>query len=193
MAKVIPENIRTTIRSQIGRIQDIANGLLTRNRVEIIGSGQFSNNDGIAKNDDQIVPELLNTCIEEIISEKRVSLRPMLGIDLIANIYSEDSYGLFAKINLSELKRILSNLINNAVEALPEKRGSITIKLNGNSDGLVSIIVSDDGKGIPSEQLPKLAQEGVSYGKEKSGESGSGLGLYHARTVIEKWGGTINN
>ena len=44
-----------------------------------------------------------------------------------------------------------------------------------------------DGKGIPPEILPKLGQRGQSFNKER----GSGLGLYHARTSIERWGGNL--
>ena len=49
------------------------------------------------------------------------------------------------------------------------------------------LISKDTGKGIPPEILAKLGQKGVTYGKA----GGNGLGLYHARTMIEGWGGSF--
>ncbi len=49
-------------------------------------------------------------------------------------------------------------------------------------------MVSDNGKGIPSHILARLGEHGISYGK-KGTESGSGLGIYHAKKTVEEWGG----
>ncbi|MBU0507156.1 hypothetical protein KJ708_14305, partial [bacterium] len=119
-----------------------------------------------------------------IISEKRTqfSSRPNL---IISSSIDRASYGLFAKIQTKEFKRFLSNLINNAAEAIAGN-GSITTTLRPADTG-VQIIVKDNGKGIPADILPKLTTKGASFGKEK----GQGLGLYHARTTIESWGGQL--
>ena len=66
--------------------------------------------------------------------------------------------------------------------------GKGLIKVGLKSDGnTILISVKDDGKGIPSDILPKLMQRGETYGKK----SGSGLGLAHAKESIELWGGNI--
>lgn len=178
----LPEEKRVVIRQQIERIQDIANNLLAKNK-----DATASN---ISKSDVKTTRvELLSSVIEEIITEKRLYFRSKLGITIEGDIYDSNSYGLFAKINLTEFKRILSNLINNAAEAFNDSNGKIVIKLYSNSNESIEIVVEDNGKGIPSEILSKLGNEGASFGKEKNSESGNGLGLYHARTTVENFGG----
>ena len=77
-------------------------------------------------------------------------------------------------------------MIDNSVEAL-EGKGAITVSLTG-SDGWITIAVSDNGKGIPLDVLPMLGRRGGTFGKT----NGSGLGLYHAKTTVEGWGGHLN-
>ncbi|MBF0363915.1 MAG: HAMP domain-containing histidine kinase, partial [Oligoflexia bacterium] len=179
---LLPEDERITVRSQIQRIQDIANDLL-RKRKEI-QSGK-SGSDDLNK----LTPQLLSSCIEEIVTEKRMTFRQYLDLHLEAQV--DQTYGIFANINLIEFKRILSNLINNATEAYDDKRGEIKVQLI--EDDLNAIVsVSDFGKGIPSDVLKKLGTIGVTHGKSTSSTSGNGLGVAHAMKTVEDWGGTFN-
>ena len=86
---------------------------------------------------------------------------------------------------IHELSRIVSNLINNAMEALGD-RGEVVIKLL-NVDTGVLIEVIDNGHGIPKEIAQRLLKEQVTFGKDK----GHGLGLWNARKRIEGWAGTL--
>jgi len=96
------------------------------------------------------------------------------------------SYGHFAAVQAVEFKRLLSNLVNNAVEAFGEGSGTVSVGLSSR-DGCVLVSVHDNGKGIPPEVLAKLGRRGETHGKG----GGSGLGLYHARTSAESWGGSL--
>jgi hypothetical protein len=96
-----------------------------------------------------------------------------------------EGYGLFADVNSSDFKRVLSNLINNSVEAVGE-RGKVKVELDGN-ESRVFVRVVDDGPGIPNDLLPKLMQRGETHGKY----DGSGLGLYSAKKKVAEWGGEI--
>jgi signal transduction histidine kinase len=102
------------------------------------------------------------------------------------SIESEASaYGLFAAVPAAELKAILSNLIDNSVDAA---NGLCRIQITLQSvSGQVAISVRDNGRGIPEHILPLLMAEGFSYGKE----NGNGIGLFHAKEVIEKSQGKI--
>ena len=54
-----------------------------------------------------------------------------------------------------------------------------------------SISVEDNGRGIPPEILEKIGVKGITYGKEGT-NSGSGLGVYHARKTVEEVHGEIS-
>ncbi|MBF0311964.1 MAG: hypothetical protein HQK52_01030 [Oligoflexia bacterium] len=175
---LLPEEERITVRSQIQRIQDIANDLLKRRKE--IQSGKTSL-DAIS-----ISPQMLSSCIEEIVTEKRMNFRQFL--DLHIEAITDQTYGIFANINLTEFKRLLSNLINNATESYDDKKGRVEISLS--QDDLNAVItVKDFGKGIPIEILAKLGVVGVTHGKDGSKNSGNGLGVAHAKKTVESWGG----
>lgn len=87
--------------------------------------------------------------------------------------------------NADTLKRVLSNLLNNAVDSI-ERDG--TVKITAETAGAFTVIsVIDNGRGIPTEVLRKLGKKRISYGK-----SGSGLGIMHANKVIQEAGGKLN-
>ena len=110
----IPEEKRIITRNAIDRIRDIANNLLYER--------QHTKNNQIA-----ISACLLTSVIDSLVSEKRMQFRTKLNMH-IEFTPSVKSYGLFSYINLHEFKRVLSNLINNAVEAMDYK-GDVIISL----------------------------------------------------------------
>ncbi|MBI4369692.1 MAG: HAMP domain-containing histidine kinase [Elusimicrobia bacterium] len=180
----LPEDERLIIRGAVNRIKDIANHLLEKNREQ--GQGKALD-DGINASP-QAEPRavvLLSSLIEPLITEKRLQFRSQAGIDISANL-DASSYGLFAKVEPREFKRVLSNLINNSVEAFRGK-GAATLSLAGENNQIL-LKVQDNGPGIPHEILAKLGQRGQTHGKA----GGSGLGLYHARTSLEAWGGSLD-
>lgn len=84
---------------------------------------------------------------------------------------------------------MLSNLINNSVEAISEK-GEIVLALRSqNADGF-DIIIKDTGAGIPSSILDRLGREKVESTK-RNVEGGHGVGLFHSRRTIEALGGSM--
>jgi signal transduction histidine kinase len=176
--KELPEEKRLLILSAIQRIDDITNDLAgnhPENLKEIVEAHKNKKNSST---------QLISSLIEPVISEKRIQWRSHQEICLESNI-NESSYGLFANVHSAEFKRIISNLLNNAKEAIDEN-GHITVSLASDSLNII-ISIKDNGRGIPSQVLPKLMSRGFSYEKEK----GSGLGLYHAKTTIESWSGDI--
>lgn len=90
------------------------------------------------------------------------------------------------KFEKIKFQRILSNILNNAIEALPESDPTITITLMAKSKGLM-LLVMDNGCGIPEEEISKVLEEGYSYQKN----TGSGLGLYDAAKTLKEAGGDL--
>ncbi|MBI3535149.1 MAG: hypothetical protein HY072_06660 [Deltaproteobacteria bacterium] len=122
--------------------------------------------------------------MDQIISEKRLEYRQRLGIEI--NFSVENAYGLCIKVSSVNFKRLISNIINNSIEAT-SKNGIISVGIRVFEEDFVDIIIQDNGKGIPTEMLEKLGQRGASFNKE----GGSGLGLFHAKKSIESWGGKL--
>lgn len=174
----IPEEKRLIIRNASQRINDIANQLLSKSKEIQKNSEPKVQNNSV---------ELLSGIVDVIVSEKRTQFRDKLGITIELDL--KNGYGVFAEMNPIELKRAVSNLINNSVEAFDIEKGLITVGVTQNTARAI-IFVKDNGKGIPSHILSKLGQQGFSHGKDRA-ESGSGLGLYHARKMIEALGGEL--
>jgi two-component system nitrogen regulation sensor histidine kinase NtrY len=92
--------------------------------------------------------------------------------------------GLVAMADSRLVSRVLSNLIGNAVDALP--RGGRIRVAAGREDGRIGVVVEDDGPGVAPEILPRLFDP---YFSAKSG--GTGLGLAIAKKIVEEHGGRI--
>jgi len=178
-----PEEKRVIVRSALGRIRDIANNLIEKNDAQDMREDS-SVRPPSGRGTDPSSVQLLSSLIDTLITEKRIQYRSQIDIDIDSNL-EPSSYGLFASVPVSEFKRVVSNLINNAVEALPGK-GRVTVRLSAD-EGWIVLRVRDNGKGIPAEVLGRLGQRGETHGKP----GGSGLGLYHAKTNIAGWGGVL--
>lgn len=87
-----------------------------------------------------------------------------------------------------EIERVLNNLIVNASEYTPEC-GEITVKVY-NKDDTLRISVSDNGWGIPEEDMANIFDEYITCAK-KFRKVGYGLGLYICKRIIEEHGGQI--
>ena len=172
----IPEESRVMIRSAANRITDIANNLILSNRA--------SGKDRTPQT--EMKRESILSLVEKLVTEKRTQFKNEIGVSIDLRIGPE-SYGLFSKVIPSELERVLSNVINNGVEALTDRLGHVAIELSSKAD-CVLIRVFDDGSGITPEVARQAFDEGFSFGKN----SGSGVGLFHAKNVIESFGGRIS-
>ena len=85
-----------------------------------------------------------------------------------------------------ELNQVWTNLIHNAIQAM-DARGTLTINVD-RQEGMVSVSITDSGKGIPLEIQSKIFEP---FFTTKSSGEGSGLGLDIAKKIIEKHQGEI--
>lgn len=93
---------------------------------------------------------------------------------------------IWSVVQVTEVQTALSNILNNASEAM-NSGGVIELSALKKNDKEYVVTISDNGKGIAPENLNKIFDRGISL--EKSG--GSGLGLYQAKRAVEWSGGTI--
>ncbi|HEV8534405.1 MAG TPA: ATP-binding protein [Candidatus Limnocylindria bacterium] len=89
----------------------------------------------------------------------------------------------------SRIEQLLMNLVGNAVKYTPTG-GEVKVAVTS-EDGEVEIAISDDGIGIPPEDVPRLAHPFV-RGTGRAGTfAGMGVGLYVARIVAEAHSGSL--
>ena len=88
----------------------------------------------------------------------------------------------------SEIRRVVCNLCGNAINYTQES-GKVVITLKCEAKDLI-FSVSDNGSGIPQEDIPNMFQR-FSQGTSKKRSTGTGLGLYLSRQIIESHGGKI--
>ena len=183
----IPEDHRVIMRNAVNRINDIANQLLEKSKR--CQNHTKTSVTTIPNESTEWMPRierhLMSSLIESIVAEKQIMYHPFDGVGIESDL--NGSYALFAEVDAIELKRALSNLINNSVEAFNNKQGVVTVALRG-YDNFLTIVVQDNGCGIPDAILNKLGESGVSHGKNGI-HSGSGLGVQHAMRTIASFGG----
>lgn len=85
---------------------------------------------------------------------------------------------------------VLCNLIDNAIKYSGEST-EITVSARLTNDGLVETSVQDKGVGIPSSVLPALFERFHRNHRNRSQISGTGLGLYISKAIIEAHDGSI--
>ena len=170
----IPEKDRSLMRTATCRINAIANSLLNEFREQ-------SRQECIAS-DVRLVS--LVSLLHSILREKKAQFSAE-AVNINLDLRQTDlSY--FAMINSEEMKRVLSNLINNSVESFIDNRGTIYLSLNGDENN-ITITVEDNGCGIAAQDQERVLQRGVSLK-----ENGTGIGLYHAKKTIESWNGILS-
>lgn len=157
------------VHSVIQRIEDIASKLLDKYRAAEPRSHSAVN----------IWP-----LIENIISEKQIFFSEQKICITLQQPYPATE--LFVFIDPKEFSAIISNLVNNSVESFGEGSGNIQVNVKREANNCI-IRISDDGSGIPEELINRVGRKGFRSSKV----GGSGLGLLHARTKLEEWGGSL--
>jgi signal transduction histidine kinase len=94
-----------------------------------------------------------------------------------------------ARFDQNKIKRVVHNLVRNAVEAMGPKGGKVVLRVERAGDGKSLVIeVSDTGPGIPKEIESRLFESFVTAGKK----GGTGLGLAIVKKIIGEHGGTVD-
>jgi signal transduction histidine kinase len=93
---------------------------------------------------------------------------------------------LVARFDEGRMARAIHNLARNAIEAMADSGGKLSIEARQENSDLV-IIVRDTGPGIPAEIEGRLFQSFVTMGKK----DGTGLGLAIVRKIAEEHGGSV--
>lgn len=118
--------------------------------------------------------------IHSLVIQKQLELKE-LNKPIVIKTSLNEQVQLDLDSNL--LLRVLSNLINNSIEA---NANNIEIKLFQNSN-FIHLELYDDGKGMSEADLELILNTPQSLNKNH----GNGLGLQHAIQTIEIWNGSL--
>ena len=110
--------------------------------------------------------------------------------DVILDLIMEEA-SIIVMADPEKLKRVIVNVIDNAIKNMDKESPKIQIKAYNNEEN-VTLSIKDNGKGIPERAIPYIfetfyradASRNVAYG-------GSGLGLAIAKRIIVEHGGNI--
>jgi signal transduction histidine kinase len=94
---------------------------------------------------------------------------------------------LFALVDSQRISAVVENLVLNAVEAMSEKNGTITIQGSDLLNGSVTFSISDTGVGISESFIKQRLFHPFATTKKR----GVGLGLYTCREIVRANGGRI--
>ncbi len=106
------------------------------------------------------------------------------GIELV---YAEPNDVAFVIGDRDRLRQVFINIIDNAVK-YSKKGGRVTI-LTGIGEKAIKIIVSDEGYGIPANELDNVKQK---FYKVNQSVKGSGIGLAVADEIISRHNGSLD-
>ncbi|WP_367757882.1 PAS domain-containing sensor histidine kinase [Flavobacterium sp. WC2430] len=102
-------------------------------------------------------------------------------------VFKSESPEIISKIDRTQLIRIITNLVKNAIQSIPEQQDDKTVHVTVKRDNdKVLIMVKDNGIGIKPEDINRIFEP-----KFTTKNSGMGLGLGIIKNIIENYKGTI--
>lgn len=176
---LLPESERNSYRDAIERITDIANNMMNyfKSNVPTEVNTQETNK-----------PQklLISTELLQVLTEKKYEYSNNPSIKF-TNKFSSDGSFAFVNIDPRAFKRMISNIINNAVDAIDKNNGSIIVSLDVVNENVV-ISIKDNGKGMPDNIKQSIINNiSVTSGKE----NGHGIGYRQIRDTLSNGAGSL--
>lgn len=165
-------------------VADSINNILGEQQTEFASSSEAMATRAETTNPQAPELVLISDFLDETLAQKSAEYARQKNISLSVD-HSGVPFGAFANVIKHEFRAILSNLVNNSVEAIGKKSGRVEIIAAVKNNSL-HIRVNDTGGGIPENRREQIFEKGVSFK-----EGGTGFGLYHARQYLAQWSGTI--
>lgn len=127
-------------------------------------------------------------------AQQNETLNVVSVVELALEIFNEDyvefkreETEIISKMDRTQLIRIITNLVKNAIQAIPPEQDHKSVLVNiSRNNGCVLITVRDNGIGIESDNLSRIFEP-----KFTTKSSGMGLGLGIIKNIIENYKGTI--
>jgi signal transduction histidine kinase len=149
---------------------------------DILDITRIESNTLILAKDQFNISEVIRNCIKDISNQS-----DSINNNTIKILYNEPGDPLYVDADRVRLYQVISNLLTNAIKFT--KKGTIIVTAEIKeiaSSSQIVVSVKDTGAGIDSEIVPRLFTKFTS-----KSDSGTGLGLYISKSVVEAHGGKI--
>ena len=123
---------------------------------------------------DEILTRIITDCREEV-------KRSRTDLELTLEPASKET---FVEADKSRIAQVVTNLITNAIRFT--KRGNISVAVTKGKANDIVVSIRDTGQGIDPEIIPRLFTKFVT-----KSVTGTGLGLFISKNIIEAHGGSI--
>ncbi|WP_134704899.1 ATP-binding protein [Ammoniphilus sp. YIM 78166] len=124
-------------------------------------------------------PHHLNSIVRSVIT----FLEPLTNLRNVQILYSETFDSAVVRCEENQLKQVFINLLKNAVESMPQG-GKIHMELNEINPKHISVLIRDEGCGIPQDQVNRLGEPFFT-----TKEDGTGLGIMVTQQILKNHGG----
>ncbi|GAB4225401.1 MAG: hypothetical protein Kow0062_27750 [Acidobacteriota bacterium] len=165
------KGLEATLRN-VDRMAELIGNLLALARAESAG-------------DAETVAVDAGRAVEEAVTRHEGAARAR-GVRLEARV---DEPGATISADPEDLRRVLDNLVGNAVKFTP-RGGRVSVGLVPGPRGYVELVVEDTGIGIPGDERDKVF-EPFFRGRGARDAPGTGLGLAMVRRIVERHGASI--
>ncbi len=129
--------------------------------------------------------------IEEVIADVILSFAGLSHEQSVSIVFEKPPEPLPPiKADMEKIRSVLENLVENAINySKPNSSVSVSVKV---SDSHLQVSVADQGMGIPANQQSSIFDKFYRADNASTARpAGSGLGLFVAKNIIERHGGTI--
>lgn len=161
------------VKESVLKMIDLTNNLLSISRIE----------------QDKIKLKIGDVNLCQVTSDIVKEMQPKAEENEIGLVCKTKNKNLIIQADQDKLSQALSNIVDNAIKYT--KKGSVTGEIIDNKSS-VTIIIKDTGIGIPKEELEKIGEKFYrSQNAIDEDNQGTGLGVFIAKTIIEKHAGSL--
>ena len=127
------------------------------------------------------VPHLVEEDVRQIVEDLLTYMKRRISTKIALEFHAP-SEPVIANVNRALFEWVLDNLIRNAVDAIPNGQGKITVEVSQMPEGIAQIDVTDTGKGLHKNMYKKIFDPGFTTKKR-----GWGLGLTLSKRIMENY------
>ena len=134
--------------------------------------------------------ELAPVLMDDLVAEAFSRLRPQAERRRIA-LRASGAASVRVLADRDRILQVLTNLLDNAIKFTPDG-GTVEVTV-GHRGGDACVAVSDTGRGIPEDDLPRIFDRFYRVERSRTREAGgTGLGLAIAKHIVDAHGGRIS-